>query len=80
MAVVVDEEDGAAAGRLRHGVGQQALLDDEHAGRLNAADELVDREEDGVFRQQTRMVGGDLKRGKESYKKVPVDDEDPRGQ
>ena len=45
----VDKEDGAAAGHGRDPVADQPSADDQDAGRLGAADELVGREEDGVL-------------------------------
>ena len=49
VAVRADEQDRSAARHRRHAVAKQRALDDEHAGRARAADELVRRQEDRVL-------------------------------
>ena len=56
VVVGVDVGDRAAAGHVRHPVGEQLAPRDEHAGRRRAADELVRREEDRVLVGQ-RVAG-----------------------
>ena len=58
VAVRADEQDRPAAGHRRHAVAEQRALDDEHAGRPGAADELVRREEDRVLVGEPRAGAG----------------------
>jgi len=62
VAVVrgIDVRDRPAAGRRGNAIAEERALHDEHPGRARAADELVRREEDGVRRQGSDLIEGNL--------------------